>query len=130
VNRAASSSVIRGHPLAQFSASRQADICNPLGYCPHVANSFAEAVVDIKGFAQFHTPSLEIDEVRNNLILTILANAEHNPASIFRAWSLGAPGACAVQNSGRPIVLGDLDRQQCCALADHVRDLDFPGIVG
>jgi RimJ/RimL family protein N-acetyltransferase len=86
--------------------------------------------VDIKGFAQFHTPSLEIDEVRNNLILTILAKAQHNPACIFRAWSLGAPGACAVQNSGRPIVLGELDRQQCCALADQVRDLDFPGVVG
>ena len=86
--------------------------------------------MDIEGFAQFHTPSLEIDEVRNNLILTILAEAEYNPAAVFRVWSLGAPGACAVQKSGRPIVLGQLDRQQCCALADQVRDLDFPAVVG
>ena len=64
--------------------------------------------MDIEGFAQFHTPSLEIDEVRNNLILTILAEAEYNPAAVFRVWSLGAPGACAVQKSRRPIVLGQL----------------------
>jgi RimJ/RimL family protein N-acetyltransferase len=86
--------------------------------------------VDIKGFARFHTRSLEMDEVRHNLILTKLANAEHNPASVFRVWSLGDPGACAVQDWGWPIVLGELDRQQCYALADQVRDLDFPGVVG
>jgi hypothetical protein len=35
-----------------------------------------------------------------------------------------------VQTPGYPIVLGELTRAQCCALADQTRDLDYPGVVG
>jgi GNAT superfamily N-acetyltransferase len=89
-----------------------------------------EAAVEIQDFVQFHTPSLEINEARHNLILAILANAERDIASALRVWSLGAPGACAVQDPGWPIVLGELDKHQCYALADQVHDVDFSVVVG
>jgi hypothetical protein len=69
--------------------------------------------------------------VRHNLILANLdrpALDEH--ASNLLWWTLGAPGACAVQTPGYPIVLGELTPTQCGALADETRDLDYPGVVG
>src|SRR5215475_11513448 len=77
-------------------------------------------------FLEHHLPALERDEVRHNLILANLGRlaAEH-PPDLFR-WTLGAPGACAVQSPGYPIVLGELTRAQCRALADETRDHDYP----
>jgi GNAT superfamily N-acetyltransferase len=86
--------------------------------------------VEIKDFAQYHAPVLETNEARHNLILAILARAVSDPAHAIRAWSFGAAGACAAQNSGWPIVLGELDEQQCYALVEQARDIDFPGVVG
>src|SRR5215831_11216043 len=81
-------------------------------------------------FAEHHRPSLERDEVRHNLILSILDRLALDPAPNLRRWSLGASGACAAQSPGYPIVLGELTQAQCSTLAWETRDLDYPGIVG
>ena len=81
-------------------------------------------------FIEYHQPALERDEVRHNLILAILGRLALDHAPSLRRWALGAPGACAVQTPGYPIVLGELTPAQCRALADETRDLDYPGVVG
>jgi RimJ/RimL family protein N-acetyltransferase len=89
-----------------------------------------EQAVQTPDFVEQHRPALEQDEVRHNLILANLGRlAAGHPPDLLR-WTLGPPGACAVQTPGYPIVLGELTRAQCCALADQTRDLDYPGVVG
>jgi len=89
-----------------------------------------EQAVQTPDFVEQHRPALEQDEVRHNLILANLGRlAAGHPPDLLR-WTLGAPGACAVQTPGYPIVLGELTRAQCRALADQTRDLDYPGVVG
>jgi RimJ/RimL family protein N-acetyltransferase len=73
---------------------------------------------------------LERDEVRHNLILAILDRLAAGHAPDLRRWTLGPPGACAVQTPAYPVVLGELTPAQCRALADETRDLDYPGVVG
>jgi RimJ/RimL family protein N-acetyltransferase len=80
-------------------------------------------------FIATHVPALERDEVRHNLMLGILARAAAADLSLH-TWTLGGPGVCAIKTPGRPIVLGEVDRQQCRALADMTRDLDHAGVVG
>jgi RimJ/RimL family protein N-acetyltransferase len=92
------------------------------GACASTAGGPPPKVLD---FLEYHRPALERDEVRHNLIL---ANLDHPPE--LRQWTLGAPGACAVQTPGFPIVLGELTPAQCRALADETRVLDYPGVVG
>jgi RimJ/RimL family protein N-acetyltransferase len=83
-----------------------------------------------RDFVEHHQPALERDEVRHNLILAILGRlTEEHPPDLSR-WTLGDSGACAVQTPGYSIVLGELTRAQCRALADETRDLDHPGVVG
>ena len=81
-------------------------------------------------FIATHVPALERDEVRHNLILGILARAAESPHPALRTWTLGGPGACAIKTPGRPIVLGEVDREQCRALAEATLDLDNAGVVG
>jgi RimJ/RimL family protein N-acetyltransferase len=66
----------------------------------------------------------------HGLILAILDQfAGKHPADLQR-WTLGAPGACAVQTPRYPIVLGELTQAQCRALAEATRDQDYPGVIG
>lgn len=81
-------------------------------------------------FIAYHVPALERDEVRHNLILANLDRLAHGLAPNLRCWTLGAPGACAVQTPGWPIVLGELGHKQCHELAEATLDLDYPGVVG
>lgn len=81
-------------------------------------------------FIDLHGPALEQDEVRNNLILGILARAAKEKTPKLLTWTLGGPGACAIKTPGRAIILGNLTRDQCRELADTTRDLDYPGVVG
>src|SRR5262249_34983786 len=81
-------------------------------------------------FADYHRPALETDEVRHNVMLSILARVTADPSINFRHWTLGAPGQCAVQTPPHGIVLADLLKTQCRALAEETRDLDYPGVVG
>src|SRR5262245_30001125 len=80
-------------------------------------------------FIATHAPALERDEVRHNLILGLLARAAAVDLPLH-TWTLGSPGACAIKTPGRPIVLGEVDREQCRALADMTADLDHTGVVG
>jgi RimJ/RimL family protein N-acetyltransferase len=89
--------------------------------------------MELREFAEYHTPALESDEARHNLMLGLLAglliNAESNPD--VRLWTLGASGQCAMQTSPRnAIILGELDERQCRAFADDTLGLDYPGVVG
>jgi len=69
-------------------------------------------------FVEFHVAALETNEARHNVILSILARTASDPSLNVRLWTLGAPGQCAVQTPGRPIVLGDLDQAQSSLLAE------------
>jgi hypothetical protein len=89
-----------------------------------------EQTVQTLNFLEHHRPALERDEVRHNIILSSLARLVVEHPADLRRWTLGAPGACAVQTPGYPIVLGELTSAQCRALADNTRDLDYPGVVG
>jgi RimJ/RimL family protein N-acetyltransferase len=86
--------------------------------------------VEIREFFEFHSPVLEMNEPRHNKILGIFARSMNNPVSCFRVWSLGTAGACAVQEPGYSIVLGELDQQQCHMIAAQAHRFDFPGVVG
>lgn len=81
-------------------------------------------------FIADHVAALERDEVRHNLILANLDRLARGLAPGVRCWTLGAPGACAVQTPGWPIVLGELKQEQCHALAEATVVLDYPGVVG
>jgi RimJ/RimL family protein N-acetyltransferase len=89
-----------------------------------------EQAAQTMDFVEYHRPALERDEVRHNVILANLGRPALDHPPEVRRWSLGAPGACAVQSPGYPIVLGELTQAQCCALANETRDLDYPGVVG
>jgi RimJ/RimL family protein N-acetyltransferase len=85
----------------------------------------------LREFVEFHRPALERDEVRHNLMLGLLARLLDTEQPDCRLWTLGAPGACAIQTTPRhAIILGDLDAAQCRAFAEQTRDLDYPGVVG
>jgi RimJ/RimL family protein N-acetyltransferase len=86
--------------------------------------------VKIAPFAEQHVAALEADEARHNLILAMLGSAASDAGRNLRFWSLGSPGACAVQSPGWPIVLGELDEGQCHRLADALREVEFRGVVG
>jgi hypothetical protein len=81
-------------------------------------------------FAEYHRLTLEQDEVKHNKILGSLGRLAANYPSDLRRWTVGGPGARAVQARGYPIILGEVTPAQCLALVDEVRDLDFPGVVG
>lgn len=81
-------------------------------------------------FAAQHAPALERDQVMHNVLLAGLGRLAAPDPPALRLWSLGAPGACALQMPNFPIVLGDLTEAQCHALAEETRDLDYPGVVG
>ena len=81
-------------------------------------------------FVEYHRPALERDEVRHNVVLANLRWLAAEPQCGLRRWSLGPPGACAVQVARFPIVLGELTQVQCRALAEETRDFDHPGVVG
>ena len=86
--------------------------------------------MDVIEFAKFHRPALVSDEIRHNIILSILKRGLNDPGCQVRFWSLGAPGACAVQQGGYGIVLGDIGQAEAVKLASDVRDLEFPSVMG
>jgi predicted GNAT family acetyltransferase len=81
-------------------------------------------------FCRFHVPALEQNEVRHNVMLTVLAALTAGRISAVTTWSLGAPGQCATMSAGWPILLADLDETQCHGLAELTAALDFVGVVG
>jgi len=81
-------------------------------------------------FFDYHLPALSTDEVRHNLIISILTRANSEQSQDLLWWTLSEPGCCAVKSPGRGIVLGELGRVQCRKLAEDVNDLDFPAVLG
>jgi len=81
-------------------------------------------------FVALHTPALERDEVKHNVMLAILTQAARNHPADFKYWTVGAPGQCAVKAARRAILIGDLDKTGCQKLAELTSDLDYPGVVG
>lgn len=81
-------------------------------------------------FAALHTPALERDQVKHNVLLANLGRLTADDPSSLRLWSLGSAGACAVQAPGSPIMLGDLTEAQCHALAEETQASDYPGVIG
>jgi RimJ/RimL family protein N-acetyltransferase len=81
-------------------------------------------------FIATHMPALEADEVRHNLMLGSLGRAAQNPSVKLQTWTLGEPGACAIRAVGWPIILGNVGREHCRALAEQTRELDYSGVVG
>jgi RimJ/RimL family protein N-acetyltransferase len=71
-----------------------------------------------------------LDEVRFNLLVSVLARARDDASFAADVWSFGEPGACAVQGPGWPIGLGDLSQQHCTALADACAERPYPGVNG
>ncbi len=88
--------------------------------------------MDIAEFNALHTPALEQNEVRHNLLLGFMSRPPSpDAADETRRWTLGGAGACALQtNLNRSIILGELDERQSHALADQVHGGVFAGVVG
>lgn len=86
--------------------------------------------MDFAEFVEFHRPTLATDEVRHNVLLSILIRGLNDTTCKIRFWSLGGPGNCAVQQAGYGIVLGDVGKVEAAALASDVRNDDFPSVMG
>jgi RimJ/RimL family protein N-acetyltransferase len=83
-----------------------------------------------KEFAAYHAPALEQDEIRHNVILGVLGRLEVVDVPGLGLWTLGPPGACAIQWPGFSIVLGEVTQGQCRALAEETCARDHPGVAG
>ncbi|MGO9485956.1 MAG: GNAT family N-acetyltransferase [Rhodomicrobium sp.] len=81
-------------------------------------------------FAAFHLPALEVDELRFNVQIAVMAAAAEDFPAGFQYWTLGAPGHCAIKSPDRSILLGALDRDECRRLARQTKDLPYPGVLG
>jgi RimJ/RimL family protein N-acetyltransferase len=86
--------------------------------------------MELQEFVEFHRPALEQDEARYNLILGLLGRMLETEQSNVRLWTIGAPGECAMQTPGYPLILGQLTAAQCQAFAEATLDIDYPGVVG
>lgn len=87
--------------------------------------------MDFQAFAAFHRPALERDAARHTVLLFIVERAlEEDPPGQTQLWSLGEAGACAARSPGHGVVLGDVTREQCHALAEDLAGTDFHGVLG
>ena len=84
----------------------------------------------LEEFAAIHLPALNDDEVRNNLLIAVIKRSLDRPQSNLRFWSLGDPGACAVQSPHWPVILGNVSKVQCGHLARTVKEVDYPAVLG
>lgn len=87
--------------------------------------------MDIHEFVAFHRPALEHDVARHSVLLFVLEQAlEEDPPGQTQIWSLGNAGACAARSPGRGVILGDVTREQCQALAETLTGAHFKGVHG
>jgi predicted GNAT family acetyltransferase len=86
--------------------------------------------MDIHAFGHLHLPALESDEIRFNVQIAVLTAALSGSPSGFSYWTLGSPGHCAMQSSGRAILLGILKRDECRELARATIEHDYPAVMG
>jgi hypothetical protein len=97
----------------------------------NAASTIKGSPMTMEEFNAFHLPALEQNQARHNLLLGLMeAPAVEGPFKT-RRWTLGGPGACAIQTAAdRGVVLGDVDEMQCRQLAEQVHSLDFAGAIG
>ncbi len=82
-------------------------------------------------FASFHEATLEADEIRHSLLLSVIGRLRgHSHEGEIKTWTLGGPGACAAQTPGYPIILGNLSKAECHAFAEALNQEHYPGVVG
>jgi predicted GNAT family acetyltransferase len=81
-------------------------------------------------FAALHLPVLLRDEVRHNILIAGLTGSPDRPLPDMQTWTLGEPGQCAIRMPDRPILLGDLTRDQCHELAELTAHDDYSGVTG
>jgi len=82
-------------------------------------------------FADFHEAALEAEAVRHNLPLSIIERLRaQGEAGGIKYWTLGNPGACALQTPDFPLLLCNLSRDECRSFADLTATLNYPGVVG
>ncbi len=86
--------------------------------------------MDIETFFDMHYATLASDEVRHNVLLNILRRARDNPDGGIRFWGLERAGACAMQQPGFGIVLGDVTAQEASTLAQRLRDEAYLSVMG
>lgn len=84
----------------------------------------------IDEFADYHGKALASDDMRYCQVLSALRHAGMDRENSARLWTLGRPGACAVQCHGQEIVLGNVTPEDIRQLADSLGDHEFPGVVG
>ncbi len=95
-----------------------------------VSQSGFQASDEAAAFNDHHRAALERDEIRNGLILGLMARSVKESAGSTSYWTLGRPGACAIRTANRSIVLGDLQKQECRKLAELTAPVRYPGVVG
>ncbi len=81
-------------------------------------------------FFQYHLPALELDEVRFNVLIPVMAAERKGLTAGLQHWTLGTPGHCAIRSPGRSILLGALDRDECRQLARELSGPACPGVMG
>jgi RimJ/RimL family protein N-acetyltransferase len=81
-------------------------------------------------FCAVHTPALERNEARHNVMLAVLGAIAEGKSPNLATWTMGLPGQCALMMPGRAILLADLDDDRCRRLAQETAELDYPGVVG
>ena len=87
--------------------------------------------MDFAELSAYHVPGLERDEVRNNLILALLARAAKETSPRARIWSFSEPGACALRTDPEHgLILGDLRQEHCRELAEQVAGTPFRSVDG
>jgi len=86
--------------------------------------------MNISDFAALHREELIKDEIRNNLVLSIVNHALDAQIAGPNLWSLEKPGACALQQPGYGIALGQLDQDDAKQLAEVIGGHEFPSVIG
>ena len=87
-----------------------------------------DAATNLRDFRDYHQPALEQNEARHTLVLAILSSIDQG--AMPYGWTLGSPSQCAVMSAGWPIVLADLEQEQCQRLAEATIQVAYPGVVG
>ena len=77
-----------------------------------------------------HIEALASNAARHNFILSVLELFRTERGREIMVFTVGGPGQCAVQAPRRNILLGELGKPECAALAEETREGDYSGVVG
>jgi predicted GNAT family acetyltransferase len=84
--------------------------------------------MELARFLELHLAALEANEARHNRMLATLTG---NLGDQFLAWTLGAPGQCAIRTSEQgAIIIADANERQCHRLAELIAPLNYRVVEG